>query len=80
MHQLSFSLAQQEQEECAVSARYSDESIRSVTPRFEENLGNAFRLPRTALSDVSDPDSVVDILQAWSHHYDERPASFVEIG
>jgi len=34
-----FSPAQQEQEEFAVSARYSDESIGSVTPRVEENLG-----------------------------------------
>jgi hypothetical protein len=40
-----FSPAQQEQEEFAVSARYSDESIGSVTPRCEENLGKCFVFP-----------------------------------
>jgi len=52
-----FSPAQQEQEEFAVSARYSDESIGSVTPRFEENLGKRFVFP--ALSDVTDPAFIV---------------------
>lgn len=33
------------EEECVVSARYSDESFGSVTPRFEENLEKLFAFP-----------------------------------
>lgn len=45
MHQLSFLSGLVREEECVVSARYSDESFGSVTPRFEENLEKRFAFP-----------------------------------